>query len=96
MNHDPSFIPLRVLLIEDSVYDCDAFRRAMHKGEIAVELSLCAGAEEALQHIEAAPQAFDLIVSDHNLPGMSGLEFCQEVNRASIAEHDHSRNYASG
>lgn len=81
MTHKAISAPLRVLLVEDSVYDRDAFRRALKKGEIAVELVLCARAEDALQRLETEALTFDLVVSDHNLPGMSGLEFCQEVIR---------------
>ena len=84
MTDDHSFIALRVLLVEDSAYDRDAFQRAVKKSDMSVTLSVCVRAEEALQLLEEEPPAFDLIVSDHNLPGMSGLEFCREVIRRHI------------
>lgn len=79
MSQDHLSPSLRVLLIEDNVYDRDAFERAVKKGGIPVELSTCVRAEDALQQLQETPTAFDLVVSDHNLPGMSGLEFCREI-----------------
>jgi PAS domain S-box-containing protein len=36
-------------------------------------------AEEALERLRAEAASFDLVVVDHNLPGISGLDFCKEV-----------------
>jgi CheY-like chemotaxis protein len=70
---------LRVLLVEDNEHDRLAFRRAFHKSQMAVEITACRRAEEALEQLRVDPAAFDLVVSDHSLPGMSGLELCREL-----------------
>src|SRR5215212_1899382 len=70
---------LRVLLVEDNEHDRLAFRRAFHKSQIAIEITVCRRAEEALEPGRVEPAAFDLVVSDHSLPGMSGLELCREL-----------------
>jgi len=36
---------------------------------------------EALKALEAAPDAFDLVVSDFNMPGSSGLDLARDVAR---------------
>ena len=38
-----------------------------------------AGAAEALDAVRTAPQAFDLVVADYNMPGLSGLELAREL-----------------
>lgn len=74
----------RLLLVEDNAHDRQAFRRAFRKAEIKAEITECVRAEEALSRIQEHPDGFDVIVSDHNLPGMSGLEFCRELIRQGI------------
>lgn len=64
---------LRILLIEDNPHDRVAFRRAM-KG---CEISECARASDA--EASLASGNFTLIVVDHHLPGLSGLELCRHL-----------------
>jgi CheY-like chemotaxis protein len=37
--------------------------------------------EAALDAVRAEPQAYDVFVSDHKMPGMSGLEVARELSR---------------
>jgi DNA-binding NtrC family response regulator len=61
----------RILIIEDDAYVQDAFTLTLHSfGLKAVVLSTAEEALEAVQH-----DSFDIIISDHRLPGMSGLQF---------------------
>jgi PAS domain-containing protein len=70
---------LRMLLVEDSEHDVLAFRRTFHKSQVAVQITICRRAEEALEQLHAEPAAFDLVISDYSLPGISGLELCREL-----------------
>jgi len=77
--------PLRILLVEDSEHDVLVFRRAFKRSQVPCEITHCMRAEEALERL-AVPfetqhpaTAFDLIVTDHKLPGMTGLELCREL-----------------
>jgi signal transduction histidine kinase len=79
MNTDKVPSSLSILLVEDNEHDRQAFRRAFQKNNVCIDLTECVRAEEALERIKENPSSFDLVVTDHNLPGMSGLEFCQEL-----------------
>lgn len=70
---------LRILLVEDDEHDRLAFCRALNKSQVACEIAECARAEEALKRLRTDLSSFDLVVVDHALPGMSGLELCKEL-----------------
>ena len=66
--------PLRILLVEDSEHDQLAFRRAFDKSNIAFELTICRRGEDVPTAMRAGNDAFHVVVLDHNLPGMNGLD----------------------
>jgi len=70
---------LRILLVEDDEHDRLAFRRAFNKSQVACTIAECTRAEEALERLRTDLSSFDLVVVDHALPGMSGLELCKEL-----------------
>jgi signal transduction histidine kinase len=71
--------PLRILLVEDNEHDRLAFCRAFQKSQLTCEITECERAEEALEPLRAGTSSFDLVVIDHGLPGMSGLDLCKEL-----------------
>ena len=71
--------PLRILLVEESEHDFLAFRRAFEKSRFASEITRYVRAEDALVRLEADAASFDLVVTEHKLPGMPGLELCKEL-----------------
>ena len=70
---------LRILLVEDDEHDRLAFRRAFKKSQIACEITECVRAEQALKRLRTDLSSFDLVVVDHALPGMSGVDLCKEL-----------------
>lgn len=70
---------LRILLVEDSEHDRVAFHRALKKCPVPCDIKEFIRAEEALDNLRGKEAAFDIIVADHGLPGMNGLDFCREV-----------------
>ncbi|WIG97975.1 hybrid histidine protein kinase/response regulator SinK [Myxococcus sp. SDU36] len=66
----------RLLVVDDEIIIRMVFRDLMGK---ECELIEAASGEEALELLHEAP--VDLIVTDKNLPGMSGLELAQKARR---------------
>jgi CheY-like chemotaxis protein len=75
---------LNILLVEDNEHDRAAFRRAF-KGYPAMNaITECVRAPEALSLIEKDPSAFDVVVIDHHLPCLFGLDLCKELLAAAV------------
>ncbi len=66
---------MRVLLVEDEQMNADLFVDALEpdRHEVTVEQ------DGLLGHARARSEAFDLIVLDMNLPGMSGAAICRSL-----------------
>jgi DNA-binding response OmpR family regulator len=79
MNVDHPSAGLRILLVEDDQHDRFAFCRAFQKSDTSCEISECERAEEALERLRTDASLFDLVVIDHGLPGISGLDLCKEL-----------------
>jgi PAS domain S-box-containing protein len=70
---------LRILLVEDHKHDRIAFHRAFQRSQVSFEITECERAEEALESLRSDASLFDLVVIDHGLPGISGLDLCKEL-----------------
>lgn len=76
--------PLRILLVEDDEHDSLAFRRSFRASGITCEITNCTSAPEALEIISADAPLFDVVVIDHRLPCIYGLELCKELLRKGV------------
>jgi PAS domain S-box-containing protein len=79
MNSNKTSSTLRILLVEDNAHDRVAFSRALRKGQLSCEITECVRAEEAFECFCSDDLPFNLLVVDHGLPGISGLELCKEL-----------------
>lgn len=75
---------LNILLVEDNEHDRAAFRRAFREYPATYGITECVRAPEALSLIEKDPSAFDVVVIDHHLPCLLGLDLCKELLEASV------------
>ena len=64
-------------MVDDDVVDRLAIRRAIEDSTLPVELAEVTTADEAL--VAVAERTFDCLLFDHDLPGVSGLEFVRQL-----------------
>lgn len=64
---------LRVLLVDDFPELCDVARLTLTRAGHTVSAFL--NAPDALEHLAADPTGYDLVLTDHHMPTMNGLEF---------------------
>ena len=75
---------LKILLVEDDEHDRIAFLRALRVSGMGCEITECVRAGDALDLIRADTSRFDLVVVDHHLPGLFGVDFCKTLLAESI------------
>ncbi len=67
----------RILIVDDEPAVGALLSRVLRKSGYQIQVET--GAEEALQAVRAAPGEFDLLLTDLNLPGLSGLELLDKL-----------------
>ena len=67
----------RVLLVDDHPVNLSILEKQV--GVLGAEAVICTTAEAALQRIG---EGFDLLITDHNMPGMDGMELAEAVREA--------------
>jgi len=74
--------PLRVLYAEDNAVDIDLTRRHLARHAPHIRLDVANTAAGMYQHLEqGAPGAYDVLLLDYRLPGVSALELLGKVRR---------------
>lgn len=78
---------MKILVVDDEkdVKDLflQRFRKEIKKGEI--DFAFAFSGEEALTYLQANKQEAVLILSDINMPGMSGLELLEKIKKNYVA-----------
>jgi DNA-binding NtrC family response regulator len=67
----------RLLIVDDEPAVLDLLKRYLERVGYAVEMS--ASAEGALQLFDAAPDRYDLVITDLRLPGMGGEDLLKRM-----------------
>lgn len=71
----------RILIVEDSPFDAELVSRAIHTLAQPYQLEVVSDAESGLHRLVNQKTRFNMIISDHSLPGISGLEFCKTLRK---------------
>ncbi|HWM24750.1 MAG TPA: response regulator [Chthoniobacterales bacterium] len=74
--------PLRILLAEDE--RSVAFSVAFALKCDGRKVQIVAEGGQALASVRAEPDSFDLLITDHSMPGMTGVELVQQLREASF------------
>lgn len=72
-----------VLIADDEPQIRHVMRCALER--LGYHVTACATGMDALDRIRAEPEAYALVVTDHTMPGMTGVELAQHI--ATIHEH---------
>lgn len=70
----------RILLADDDPTTLDLVGRTLEAD--GHEVIRCMDGQEALQRLSAAPQGFDLLISDLDMPGLDGVELASRAAAA--------------
>lgn len=68
----------KILIVDDESDNLEALKRLLRK---SFEVTTATSGEEALKVIEESPLPFDAIVSDQRMPGLTGSEFFERVQK---------------
>jgi len=69
----------RILFLDDEEAIVDIFKERLE--QLGYDFSGFSKPEEAIQAVRNAPGAFDLMVSDYNMPGMNGVDVAREIHK---------------
>lgn len=70
---------VRLLFIEDNQHDALMVHHALSQHKTTYQITHVMRCEDAYQRIKASNERFDCVLTDHKLPGMSGLDFCMQI-----------------
>lgn len=69
----------RVLILDDEVYFTDLVKKSLEA--LGVEVVECNDAYEAISIITESDEIFDLVISDIDMPKLSGFQFIEELKK---------------
>lgn len=75
--------PLKILAVDDEPSIAQSMRFIFARPHY--ELSSAQDGEAALAQLAAESDPFDVVITDNNMPGVSGVEFVRELRKQSFA-----------
>ena len=80
-NAEKEDAPIHILYLDDDELITFLIKRLLEKKHYRV--SVFVDARDALSAFAEAPEQFDLVITDYNMPGMSGVDFARAVKALS-------------
>lgn len=77
MSDQPSAAPAHILYLDDDDTLVFLVRRLLERR--GYQVTAVCDQQEAIDAVRAQPQAFQLLMTDYNMPGMSGIDVAREV-----------------
>ncbi len=69
----------RILYVDDEDTQLLLARRLLER--LGYRVTTCTGGSQALAEFRARPEAYDAVITDNAMPGMSGLQLVEELHR---------------
>lgn len=67
-----------ILLVEDENTVREMLTHMLRR--MGCEVNCCQAGDEAIDHLRENPEKYDLVLSDHMMPNMTGVELAQEIH----------------
>jgi PAS domain S-box-containing protein len=68
---------IRLLVVDDEPFVASVLATIL--GRHGYQVTLAYNAEEALEHLRAGGESYQLVLTDHGMPGMTGLQLVEEI-----------------
>jgi len=81
VSHAEAAGPIELLVVEDNPGDVDLVGALLAEAGLGVNLRHAASGIEALDHLRGAATLPDVVLTDLNMPGMSGLDLVEALRR---------------
>ncbi|RME48015.1 MAG: response regulator, partial [Caldilineae bacterium] len=76
---------MNILYVEDNPLDADLTRNTLHRLAPGLHLDVATSLHGALEHLQSAPDRYDLILADVRLPDGDGLELLAIVRQRGLS-----------
>jgi DNA-binding NtrC family response regulator len=74
----------KIILVDDEKYEKDLLMEALREKQWDVQVEYFNNGQDALQHMRTTKDELFLVISDMNMPGMSGLDLKKAIDEDKI------------
>mgnify|MGYP003972251327 CR=1 FL=1 len=74
----------KLLIADDEPIILIAYKRTLNKSISGLEIECANNGQEALVKFLADPNSYDLVITDNNMPKMTGMEFLENIQKYNL------------